>query len=327
MRSIVLVLVCVLGGALRATAQTVTIDLEGLVLSLSTSRTAQVFHIVDQLSEWDQFTHKQYGRWARKSEILDQTARDLLKRHTELRKVFGWNSALERAFYVDESIEAAARRAVQSGALTAEQAETEVAVLRHFERVLTPLLDQGGSGVAAFTERLKAEAVSLRPLIQQLRRFADAQTAAAVSVYLVPNPEERSGGGGASGNRIVLEVQKDPDPLPILIHEALHALLDRHRPAVSAAAESVGLTWQRLNEGIAYALAPGLTGSDATRDALAEAWAQRTMGGAGASDSFIQFYTVATVIRPLLRDALERGETITTFLPKAAEKWRTLRRP
>jgi hypothetical protein len=79
-----------------------------------------------------------------------------------------------------------------------------------------------------------------------------------------------------------------------------------------------------LNEGIAYAMAPGITNNDANGDALADAWAQRTAAGANASDTFVQFYMVATVIRPLLREALDRGDSITAFLPKAAAKWRSV---
>jgi hypothetical protein len=66
----------------------VTVDLDGLVSSVTASRTAQLFHIVDQLSEWDQFTHKQYGRWAAKTTLLDQTARDLVEREWALAKAW-----------------------------------------------------------------------------------------------------------------------------------------------------------------------------------------------------------------------------------------------
>ena len=63
MRSLMLALVClVVVPSARAAAQVVNVDLDGVVLSVSVSRTAQLFHVVDQLSEWDQFTHKGYGR-------------------------------------------------------------------------------------------------------------------------------------------------------------------------------------------------------------------------------------------------------------------------
>ena len=324
-RSMGLVLVCLhVVAPTRADAQIVTVDLDGVVLSVSASRTAQIFHIVDQLSEWDQFTHKGYGRWAGRTALLDQTARDLLKQHADVRRGRGWDRGFEQSFYVTESIEDAGRRAVESGVLTEQEVKTEVTVLTHFDRVLAPLLGRGDSAVAAFVDRIGAEAAALRPVISKLRRFAEVQQPVALTVYLVPNPEEGSGGGGAHRDRLVVEVQQKPDPMPFLIHEALHLLVDPHRAAVAAAAESAGLTWQRLNEGIAYAMAPGITNGDASGDALADAWTQRTIIGAGASDTFVQFYMVATVIRPLLRDALDRGDTITTFLPKAVAKWRSV---
>ena len=49
-RFVFLILVCVAGASPRAAALTTTVDLDGLVLSVSASRTAQLFHIVDQLS-------------------------------------------------------------------------------------------------------------------------------------------------------------------------------------------------------------------------------------------------------------------------------------
>jgi hypothetical protein len=38
------------------------VDLGGLVLVLSDAPPAQIFHIVDQLSQWDVYAHKQYVR-------------------------------------------------------------------------------------------------------------------------------------------------------------------------------------------------------------------------------------------------------------------------
>jgi len=320
----VLILVCVAAATPRAAAQTTTVDLDGLVLSVSTSRTAQLFHIVDQLSEWDQFVHKGYGRWAARTALLDQTARDLLKQHADLRRARGWEKGFEQTFYSTGSIDDAARAAVTSGVLTEKESLAEAAILRHFDKVLGPLLEGSGGAVGAFVGRLQAEAPVLRPLIARLRRFAEVQQSVTVTVYLIPNPEEGSGGGGAHGDRLVVEVQQKPDALPTVIHEALHSLLDRHRTAVSAAAESVGLTWQQLNEGIAYAAAPGLTNSNAGSDALAEALAQRVMAGAAASDTFVLFYTLGTVIRPLLREALDQGDSITTFLPRVSARWRSV---
>src|SRR5579859_95211 len=80
------------------------IDLGGIVLMVSDARTAQVFQIVDQLSLWDVFTHKEYARWAETTHLLDPQDRQLLQRHAEMRKKRGWGNGFEPAFLVDDPI-------------------------------------------------------------------------------------------------------------------------------------------------------------------------------------------------------------------------------
>ena len=46
--------------------------------------------------------------------------------------------------------------------------------------------------------------------------------------------------------------------------------------------------------------------------------------GTPASDPFLKFHLLAAVIRPLLRAALAHNETITSFLPEATSKWRSV---
>jgi hypothetical protein len=75
-------------------------------------------------------------------------------------------------------------------------------------------------------------------------------------------------------------------------------------------------------KGIAYAFAPGLTDEDS--DSLAEASVRNTLKGTPASDGYVQAYAVALVIRPVLKASLEKGETMTVFLPKAVLKWRSV---
>ena len=75
--------------ASRALGATVSVDLGGLLLSVSDSSTAQVFHIVDQLSEWDQYAHKQYVQWAAKSLKMTSEDQELLRKHAELRRARG----------------------------------------------------------------------------------------------------------------------------------------------------------------------------------------------------------------------------------------------
>lgn len=298
------------------------VDLGGIVVTVSVSRTAQVFHVVDQLSQWDEATHRNYVRWADSSLGLEEVDAKLLQQHAELRRARGWGSGFEAAFYVDDVIEVAARNAVASGLLSPEEAAAEKAILLHFAPKLADLLDRGVPLVAAFEQRLVNEAEKIAPVVRDLVRFSEVRETITVPLFLVPNPEEGSGGGGFNGGKLVVEVQGRPDPLPMLFHECLHALLWQHQEAVRGAAQSAGLTFGALNEGIVYAFAPGLTdGADKT-DSLAEALVRNVRNGTPASDSYVQAYAVALVTRPVLQSALNQRQTFTTFLPNAVANWR-----
>jgi hypothetical protein len=299
------------------------VDLGGVIIAISDSWTAQLFHIVDQLSEWDNASHRQYGRWAAKALSLNEQDRKLLQDHAALRRKRGWNNGFDPAFYVEDSLEIAAQKAVDSNLLSSEEALAEKRILLHFAPKLSVLRDQGAPKIASFKERLSTEARKIAPVVQKLIRFSETKVSIKLPLFLIPNPEEGNAGGGFNGGRLVLEVQDQPDPLPFLFHECLHALLWQHKDQIELAAKSAGLSFGALNEGIAYAFAPGLVDPVEASDSLGEALVRSVLRGTPASDSYIQAYAVAIVLRPILRASLERGETLTMFLPQAVAKWRT----
>ncbi len=304
------------------------LDLGGLVLSVSDGPTAQIFHIVDQLSQWDVYAHQQYVRWAEKTQWLDPQDRELLQQHAEMRKKRGWGNGFEQTFLVDDSIESAAAKGIAAQLLPAEEANAERDILLHFAPKLQPLLQQRQAEIAALEQQLAAEQVRLTPLIVQLARFAEVKNPPTVTVFQVANTEDRSGGGEANGGRLVVEVP-GPDPVGTLFHESLHWLLKPQQAAIQSAAEAAALDVTALNEGIAYALYPGITADTDQGDRLIEHLVRMQLRGTPASDPYLQFDLIAAVIRPLLKAALAHNETITTFLPKATAKWRSVspRRP
>ena len=312
------------GEARLVGAQSREIDLGGLVLMVSDSWTAQVFHMVDQLAQWDRYTHMAYVRWASRRLVL--TAQDslLLDRHAQLRRARGWGKGFEQAFLVDASIEMAAQRAIESGLLSPEESAAEKAILLHFAPKLEPSRREQTARLAEFEQRLSAQRERLSPIVEQMARFAGAGTKPRIPVFLVANPESESGGGGANGGRVVVEVPS-PDPMSFLLHEALHVLLAPHAETIRAGADSAGVGWETLNEAIAYAFAPGITADDRQEDPLAEQLVRFMHRGTPASDPYVQSYAMAIVIRPLLRASLERGETVSAFLPRAIARWRRMR--
>ena len=299
------------------------LDLGGMVLSVSDAPTAQIFHIVDQLSQWDMYTHDQYARWAKTTHLLDQGDLELLQQHAEMRKKRGWGHGFEQTFLVDDSIENAAAKGIAAQFLSATEANTERDILLHFAPKLEPLLRQRQAEIATLQQQLVAEQPRLTPLIVQLAHFAEAKDPPIVKVFLVANTEEHNGGGGAYGGRLVVEVPL-ADTIGTLLHESLHALLDPQRELIRLAAETVGLDYTVLSEGIAYALWPGIMADTEQGDLLIERLVRMQLRGTPASDPFFKFESLAAVIRPLLRAALADKETITMFLPKATAKWRSV---
>jgi hypothetical protein len=321
-RGTLLMLLLVAGtDPMRAVAATTEMSFGRLTISVSDSWTAQVFHIVDQLSVWDSSAHMAYSRWARDAKNLDDEDRQLLARHAALRQARGWGNGFEQAFLVEDPIDVAAAKAVEANLLSAEEAAEEAKILAHFAPKLLPLRDQQERHLEDFREQLAVERQKLAPVIESLVRFAEVTDAIHVPVFIVANPEERSGGGEANGGRIVVEVPA-PDALGALIHESVHILLAPRAPSIRMAAEQAGLSFGALNEGIAYAMAPGLTDDPAKADALAEQLARFVSRGTPASNDYVQSAMVALILRPELRDALADGRTLTSFLPEAAARWR-----
>jgi hypothetical protein len=316
-----LCVVLTLGTVATSAAQSSDVDFGGMILTVSDSRTAQLFHIVDQLSQWDQYAHHQYVRWARTHLVLTAADSVMLRRHAALRRARGWGNGFEQAFLVDAPIEVAAQQAVDSHLLSEAESAEEEEILLHFAPKLEPLCEQESARIAAFRQQLVADRARLTPVVERLARFAGATTSLRVPVFLVANPEETSGGGEANGGRLVIEVPS-PAPMGFLLHEALHAFLSPHADAIRAAADSAGLHFETLNEAIAYALAPGITGDARQNDLLAEQLAHFVLQGRPKSDPYMQFYLMAIVIRPVLRAALERGGSFSAFLPQAIAQWR-----
>ena len=298
-----------------------TIAFPRFELVISESRTAQLFHIVDQLSGWDQYTHKQYVRWAAKSSPLNDEDKRFLQQHVELRHRYGWGSALEKAFLVDEPLDTATRDAVQHGLLTRAEAAEERDILKHFAARLAPLMQQQKPVMDRFIRQLNQDHARLAPTITELLSFCEIRHNISVPVFLVANPNDKNGGGEANAGRLVLELPS-PDPRSFLLHEALHLILASHHDEIEAAAKASGLPFESVNEAIAYAFAPGLTEDGTGDDLLADEVVRMELRATKPTDPYLQFYSMALVIRPLLRQALRKHESFSKFLPKAIQKWK-----
>jgi hypothetical protein len=299
------------------------IIVEDLTLHISNSWTAQVFHITDQLSNWSPYTHRQYIRWAKKRLHLTADDSIMLSRYVVLRKAHTHNSDdFDHSFLVDGSIEQAAAAAVDQNRLSESEAKQAQEVLQYFSSRLSILRDTATSQVDRFYKRYAAHRQEMEPFLKKVIHFTESQGKISIPVFLVVNPEEGSGGGEANGGRLVVELQQKPDPLVFLVHESFHQLLRPHQEALKAMADSANVDWQVINEGMAYAIEGLMEDPDLLPNLLVHYIAD----GRTTADPYVRFYMAAILFRPMLREALTNGETVSAFLPKAIARWKSLSR-
>ena len=174
--------------------------------------------------------------------------------------------------------------------------------------------------------RMVEERERLATFAERVSRFFGG-VRPSVPVYLIANPSEGQIGGGFNGGRLTLEVPTGRDAYPSLLHEVFHAFLEDKRPAMrKASVRAKGLDEQTLNEGLAYALAPGmLHPQDGPRDPLRDQVAADWAAGKSMGDDYTRFNRFGLALRPLLKEALDDPtQTFDTFLPRAVDVWMAL---
>lgn len=304
------------------------LDAGPLTLEIYVSETANLFHAVDQISEWSEFCHRQYVAYFEGLDgEMSKEDRDLLAQHRAIRRTHGWGGGLEQTFYTALDLDAALALGVKQGHLSKEEAETERQILTHFKGRVEQLVTEEASTLERFIEGLKSKQSDLLAFAKDASRFVDGAEL-TVPVYLIANPHERNCGGGFNGGRLTLEIAKNYDMYPTFLHELFHAFLTTKQESLRSAATSVpGLNLETLSEGLAHAYSPGLfqTGDSEGTDLLLSSVRRYRAQGKTLSDSLFRFRVYGLAIRPLLKDALfgER-QTLDVFLPRATDAWLVL---
>lgn len=299
-----------------------------LTCEVHISRTAHLFHVVDQLAEWSPYCHRQYGRHfgGDDGSLLSDEDRSMLDRHAAVRSERGWGAGLEQTFYTPLDLEAALKLGVEKKHLDEYQAKIEREVLTHFAPRVDKLLRAERPRLNAFAKRLKEYAPRLKDFATQASRlFGDAKH--TLPIHLIANPADHDMGGGYNGERLTLEIPRKSDAFPTLLHEVFHAFLFPRMKELEKAAEGVkGLDAQTMNEGLAYAISPGLFHNSGPKaDPLALRVREYRAAGASLEDSYARFHMFGLALRPLVKEALEKeGETFERLLPRAVDAWRVL---
>jgi len=289
-------------------------------LEFHISKTANLFHMVDQISQWVYFCHKQYQDYFSPLSLEDK---QILKKHSEVRKKYGWGGGLEKTFYTDLDLDTALERAVQSKVLDQDSAEIEKQVLRHFESRATALFELELPRIKAFRNDLNSRVHELEVFGSRVARFSGT-TQITIPVYLIANPSEYNSGGGFNGGRLTLEVPRISDAWPLVIHEITHAFLEPKKPLLKETVkQAIDLDTETLSEGLVYSV-PSLFEEPACFE-LKEQVAKDFKEEKLFTDPYVRFNRFGLALRPLLKEAWDNGLTLEQILPRALDVWRAIK--
>ena len=304
-----------------------TIAMGPIEIALSRSMTAQTLHVVDELSGWESFRRgSPYAAWAKEA-ALDEGDRAMLARHAKLRARRGVG-AIDDAFLVDESIDDAAKGAIEKRLLSRTDAEDERATLAHFATKLAPLFEAQRANVEETFARLASIAPRAAPLATQVARFVDVKEL-RVSVFLASDPSPARAAGVLRGGAVVLEVlarsdaRLDVDETQTFFHAVFHAVLAQRRASIAMGVEKCRepVDEETMTEGLAYAIAPGLAARaiEGEGDPLATIVARDR--ARPLAIGFVRDERLGLALRTELASALEGGRGLHDFLPSACDAW------
>jgi hypothetical protein len=296
-----------------------------VALTLIDSPTAQVFHIVDELSGWYPQANAGYAEWAKRELPLDDGEREMIAKHARLRAKRR-RGGLDAAFDVSAPIAEAARAGVEKKLVTAADAADEEALLEHFEPRLQPFLGSRAETIVALEARIATELPRAAPLWQRFGRFCEVTETLPLRAVLVPSPA-RGGAGRAGRTTIVIDVPASEDALPTFFHYLSHALLLERRGTIAVAARKCEerIDDQTLEDALAYAFAPGLV-PPGEGDRLRELVDTDRAGS--LRDPRVRAERLGLAIRSELSAALEGGNaTIASFMPNVCDEWAKLAKP
>jgi hypothetical protein len=303
----------------------VHLDAGPLKLDVYISETAQLFHVVDQISQWSEFSHEQYVRYFESlGGGLSESDRKILAEHVAIRKRYGWGRGPEQVFYTPLDLDEALKAGVASGYLTEAEADTERRVLTYFRLRVKRLVSESRP-LDEFVREFGRQQSNLAAFATEVARFVGKTPAKPIPFYVIANPDDANMGGGYNGGKLTLEIPRKRDVYPTVLHELFHAFVETKKAEVETAARSVpGLDFQTLNEALAYAISPGLhhTGDSDQLQAKVSAYIAK---GSPLSDSFTRFNFFALALRPLLKEALaDPHQNLESFLPRAVDAWLVL---
>jgi hypothetical protein len=283
-----------------------------LTIEVYVSRTAHRFHLVDQISAWDNACHGQY----RENMELSPVDETVLEAYREVRTQRRWGAGLEQTFYVPLELEEAVREGIKLGHLTAPEAKVVRETMEHFAQRADALLEERRELLLGAFDNLDIERFTRAA--KQLARFTGVKQ---LVVPAFPLSSPANGGGGMDGGRLRWELHGSEDlAFSVLLNEITHAFFTQRNDDLRALVDRTpGMSMTLIGEGFAYATAPGLY-PDGESDNLRSNVSRDLERGRGWGETTYEHQRMfGLALRPLLSEAFETGSTLDEFLPRARD--------
>ncbi len=172
----------------KRTNAPVRLDAGPLKLDVYISETAQLYHVVDQISQWSEFSHEQYVQYFETlGGGLSEGDRKILAEHVAIRKRYGWGKGPDQVFYTPLDLDEALKAGVVSGYLTAGEAETERRVLTYFQPRVKRLVSES-MPLDDFVREFARRQSDLAAFATEAARFVGKSPAKPIPFYVIANP-------------------------------------------------------------------------------------------------------------------------------------------
>ena len=283
-----------------------------LTIEVFVSQTAHRFHVVDQISAWDNACHGQY----RENMELSAEDEEVLAAYAEVRKKRRWGAGLEQTFYVPLDLGEAAREGVKQGHVTAEELEVVLPALEHFAERADALMEQRRELLLEAFAKLDIERFT--EAAEKIARFVDVKE---LVVPAFPLSSPAPGGGGMDGGRLRWELHSADDlSFSVLLHEVTHGFFMQRNDELRAFVDSVpGMNMTLIGEGFAYATAPGLYPDGDKDNLLANVSSDLKQGQGWGETTYEHQRMFGLALRPLMAEAYASGASLEEVLPRVRD--------
>lgn len=294
-----------------------------LTLNFRVTYPANLFYVIDQVSQWDYHTHVYYRSFWDEEFGFSSKDNAIVQDYKEVRQKYTWGK-LEPIFFSVETLDEAWRE--MDKAMSKDERETIKETLLHFQPKFSKLWDDSGYLVEKGKQVVENITPEMRQMFDQVAGFYSSP-AMEIDVMLILNPAVGIG-GGYNGGRIAFEIGREVPMdrlIPVLFHEVFHAFQETHEEAIEKLAAEENVDYFILHESPIYSLSPGIFNRRFfDQNYLADQVKSYEASGSDAKDSIYLATKLGLALIPLTEDYLKQGRLFSEYLKETPDIYRSL---